>query len=295
MTAPSPLPFAVFGASGRTGAATADALLRAGQRVRVVVRDPAQGLPWSQRGAEVAVADLADLTSMTKALSQVQGAYVISPPHYSSEELFEKADLIASITARAAVAAQVPKLVALSSVGADRASGTGWIRMNRMFEQRLSEVGIPTIFLRAAYFMENWMPMIEQAVRSGILPTFLAPSQRPLPMVATMDIGHAAATLLQEERTANSVVVLVGPKDYAPNDVAAILAARLGKPIDVAVLPQSEWPNALADAHLSKAALAGFTEMTESLNCSHIDVKSDASALEWAGSTTLEQVIFALV
>jgi uncharacterized protein YbjT (DUF2867 family) len=290
MTASS-LPYVVFGVTGRTGAAAADALLRSGHPVRVVVRDSVKGRPWAQRGAEVAVADLTDLASMTKALSQVQGAYVVSPQHYNREDLFERADLIADTTARAAVAADVPKLVALSSVGADRERGTGWIRMNRMFEQRLGETGVSAIFLRAAYFMENWMPMVGQAVRSGTLPTFLAPPQRPLPMVATVDVGSTAAALLQEERTGTSVVTLSGPKDYAPNDIAAIVSATLDKPVNVAVLLEAEWPKALADAHFSKAALAGFTEMTRGLNCSHIDIKSDPGAIEWAGTTPLERVI----
>jgi uncharacterized protein YbjT (DUF2867 family) len=201
MTASAPLPYAVFGVTGRTGAAAADALLRAGEPVRVVVRDPAKGRPWAERGAEVAVADLTDLGAMTKALSQVQGAYVVSPQHYHREDLFELADLIADTTARAAVAAEVPRLVALSSVGADRESGTGWIGMNRRFEQRLGESGISTVFLRAAYFMENWAPMVAQAMRDGGLPTFLAPPERPLPMVATLDVGSAAAALLREKRT----------------------------------------------------------------------------------------------
>lgn len=294
MTASSPLPYVVFGVTGRTGAAAADALLRSGHPVRVVVRDPAKGRPWAERGVEVAVADLTDLASMARALNQVQGAYVVSPQHYNREDLFERADLIADITARAAVAADVPRLVALSSVGADRESGTGWIRMNRMFEQRLTEAGVSTIFLRAAYFMENWMPMVGQAMRSGTLPTFLAPPQRPLPMVATVDVGSTAAALLQEERTGTCVVTLSGPKDYAPNDVAAIVSATLEKPVDVAVLPEAEWPKALADAHFSKAALAGFAEMTRGLNCSHIDIKSDPGAVEWAGTTTLERVIVEL-
>lgn len=295
MTASSPLPYVVFGVTGRTGAAAADALLRSGHPVRVVVRDLTKGRPWAERGAEVAVADLTDLASMTKALSQVQGAYVVNPQHYNREDLFERADLIADTTARAAVAADVPRLVALSSVGAGRESGTGWIRMNRMFEQRLAEAGVSAIFLRAAYFMENWMPMVGQAMRNGTLPTFLAPPQRPLPMVATVDVGSTAAALLQEERTGTCVVTLSGPKDYAPNDVAAIISAALGKPVDVAVLPEAEWPKALADAHFSKAALAGFAEMTRGLNCSHIDIKSDPGAVEWVGKTTLERVIAELV
>ena len=289
------LPYAVFGVTGRTGAAAADALLRAGQPVRVVVRDPAQGRPWADRGAAIAVADLTDPVSMTGALSGVRGAYVVSPQQYGRADLFDYADLIAATTARAAAAARVPRLVALSSVGADRATGTGWIRMNRMFEQRLGESGVPAAFLRAAYFMENWTPLVGHAVRTGTLPTFLAPPERAIPMVATADVGRAAAALLQEAWTGHRIVTLAGPADYAPDDVAASVAAALGKPVDVAVLPEARWPDALADAGFSTAALAGFIEMTRGLNGSHIDIGSDPAAVAWAGTTPLERVIAGLV
>jgi uncharacterized protein YbjT (DUF2867 family) len=295
MAASTPFPYVVFGVSGRTGAAAADALLRAGQAVRVVVRDPVQGRPWAERGAAVAVADLTDLAAMTAALTQVQGAYVLSPQHYHRDDLFALADLVAATTARAAVAARVPRLVALSSVGADHGSGTGWIGMNRMFEQRLGDSGVATTFLRAAYFMENWMALVGQALRSGTLPTFLAPPQRRLPMVATVDVGDAAATLLHEEWTGCRVVTLAGPRHYAPRDVAAAMAATLGKPVDVAVVPESAWPAALAGADFSDAALAGFAEMTRGLNSGHIDIESDPRARAWAGATPLERVIVELI
>ncbi len=287
----SSLPYVVFGVTGRTGAAAADALLQAGEPVRVAVRDPANGQTWAARGAEVVVADLTDLASMTKALSNARGAYVVCPQHYGREDLFEKANLMADTVARASVAAGVPRLVALSSVGADRESGTGWIGMNRIFEQRLGESGVPTIFLRAAYFMENWMPMVQQAVRSGTLPTFLAPPQRPLSMVATVDVGRTAAALLQDEMMGFCAVTLSGPQDYSPNDVAAVVSGAIRRPVDLAVLPEAEWPKALADANFSNAALAGFTEMTIGLNSSHIGIKSDPSATERVGTTALEQVI----
>ncbi|KAF0813455.1 NAD(P)H azoreductase [Andreprevotia sp. IGB-42] len=295
MTASSSLPYVVFGVTGRTGAAAAETLLRSGHPVRVVVRDPAQGQAWAARGASVAVADMTDLVSMVSALNQAKGAYVVCPQHYDSEDLFERADLIADITARAAIAAKVPRLVALSSVGADRENGTGWIRMNRLFEQRLREAGVPAIFLRAAYFMENWMPLLGLAVHSGRLPTFLAPAQRAIPMVATVDVGRTAAALLQDDGTDTAVVTLTGPKDYAPDDVAAIVSITLHKPVDVAVLPEAAWPQALADAHFSQAALAGFIEMTRGLNGPHIDINSDPGAVGLAGTTTLEQVIAELI
>jgi uncharacterized protein YbjT (DUF2867 family) len=295
MNASSRLPYAVFGVTGRTGAATADALLRAGQAVRVVVRDAAKGRPWAERGAEIALADLTDLSAMTKALNGVQGAYVVNPQQYGRDDLFELADRIAATTARAALEAGVPRLVALSSVGADRAGGTGWIGMNRMVEQRLGEARIPAIFLRAAYFMENWAPLVAHAVRTGTLPTFLAPPQRAIPMVATADVGATAAALLLEDWMGTRAVTLAGPQDYAPNDVAAIVAAALGIPVDVAVLPEGQWPQALADAGFSDAALAGFIKMTRGLNDGHIAMTSDPRAAARLGPTPLERVVSDLV
>jgi uncharacterized protein YbjT (DUF2867 family) len=295
MTASSTLPYAVFGVTGRTGAAAADALLRAGHAVRVVVRDAAKGRPWAERGAEIALADLTDPDSMTSALSGVQGAYVVNPQQYGRDDLFEMADLVATTTARAAREAGVPRLVALSSVGADRDGGTGWIGMNRLFEQRLGEAGIPAVFLRAAYFMENWAPLIAHAVRTGTLPAFLAPAERAIPMVATADVGATAAALLVEEWTDSSAVTLAGPRDYSPNDVAAVVSGALGKPVDVAVLPEAQWPQALADARFSNAALAGFVEMTRGLNDGHIGMASDPRAVGRLGRTPLERVAVDLV
>jgi uncharacterized protein YbjT (DUF2867 family) len=291
MSTKSPLPYLVFGVSGRTGAAAADALLRAGQAVRVAVRDAAAGQPWAARGAEVVVADLADLAAMTRACSGVAGAYVLSPQQYASEDLFEWADLLSDICARAVVAAGVPALVALSSVGADRHSETGWIAMNRAFEQCLGATGIPVLFLRAAYFMENWAALAGIAARSGTLPSFLAPAGRAIPMVATADVGRAAAALLMENPRHSGALTLSGPRDYAPVDVAAVIAACIDKPVEVAVLPEAAWAGALAQAGFSAAALAGFSAMTRSLNDGHISIDSDPAVLARTGTTGLSELI----
>ena len=287
-------PFAVFGVSGRTGSATANTLLQSGKPVRVILRDPSKGREWADRGAGVAVADLIDVEATTRALENVRGAYIVSPPNYSREDLFERAAAVADITARAVVAAAVPKVVALSSVGADRASGIGWIAMNRMLEDRLTRSGVPTTFLRAVYFMENWAPLVDEAVRKGVLPSFLTPADRAIDMVATVDIGQAAATFLQEEWSGIRPVGIAGPDSYSPQDVARIIASTVGRPIEVATLPEKAWSAATSAANFSKASLAGFSEMTRGLNSGHIDLGSDPNASRWAGATSLEKVIAAL-
>ncbi len=72
--------FVIAGASGHTGKVVAGTLLEQGNRVRVVVRDPARGAPFAARGAEVVVASLEDEAAMTRAFGGAAGAYLLSPP-----------------------------------------------------------------------------------------------------------------------------------------------------------------------------------------------------------------------
>ena len=72
--------FAVAGVTGQTGRIVADTLLTRGHDVRVIVRDAVKGAPWQARGAEVAVAALDDEPALTRALTGVQGAYLLTPP-----------------------------------------------------------------------------------------------------------------------------------------------------------------------------------------------------------------------
>lgn len=288
---PIPRPYAVIGATGRTGAATADALIRAGNRVRVIVRDPRKGQPWAKLGAEVAIANLVDPEAMAAALRDVEGAYIVNPPHYHQEDLFERAQLLSHVVARASVEASVPRMVVLSSVGADRHHGTGWIAMNRDLERILTETAIPTAFLRAAYFMENWAPMVARSATSGTLSSFLAPAHRALSMVATADIGVAAAFFLQQQWSGTRTIGVAGPAAYSPADVAGALTSVWGRTVNVGVVPETAWSEALSGTGYSRAGVAGFIEMTRGLNNGWISLDSDAGAEQWMGSTNLRSVI----
>ena len=284
------LPYAVFGATGRTGAAAADALLRAGLPVRVVLRDPARGGAWAARGAEIVQADLTDADALTRVLTGVRGAYVVSPQQYGRADLFELADRIAQTVARAAVAARVPKLVALSSVGADLASGSGWIRMNRMLEQRLSDSGIAATFLRAAYFMENWTPMIGQAVATGGLPSFLSPRDGASRWWRRRTwAGQARSSSCRNGRArARSPCPARSPMRqrtcsprWPPN-----WASRCGWIRWRRTAGPGRWRGGF-----SPEALEGFIEMTRGLNSGHIGMDTDPEAEHWAGSIPLARAV----
>ncbi|MEP4039051.1 NmrA family NAD(P)-binding protein [Pseudophaeobacter sp.] len=286
--------YVVTGVSGRTGSAAAQALIKAGKRVRVVIRDASKEAIWSRRGAEVVLADFTDVEALSRAFSGSYGAYVISPPQYSSDILFEQADAMARNIAEAVAISQLQKVVALSSIGADKPKRTGWIAMNRGLETYLSRTEIPVSFLRAAYFMENWGPLV-QAAGHGELPSFLAPLERKIPMIATDDIGRIAAEALCEDWAKVRILELEGPARYSPMDVANCVSRALSKSIVPAGLPTSDWPQALSGAGFSAAALTGFTEMTKGLNSGHISFAEDSGFDRRAGTISLDAVISAMV
>ena len=255
----------VAGASGNTGGAVARELLARGAPVRVLVRDADKGAAWRRAGAEVAMGDLTDAASLVRAFAGARGVYVLNPPAYPLPDLFAQARAIAEAVASAAREARLERLVVLSSVGAHRAEGTGIIATNRTFEKRLGGLGIPVVFLRSAYFLSNWAWVAGPAAAQGVLPSFLAPAERAIPMVAATDIGRvAAAALLSDEP--GGVIELAGPRSYSPRDVAAAFARVLGRGVEVVEIPEAGWGDALGGSGFAPRTIAAWTEMFRGFN-----------------------------
>ena len=104
-----------------------------------------------------------------------------------------------------------------------------------------------------------------------MLPSFLAPLDRAIPMVATADIGRAAAEALREDWAGQRTIALQGPAAYSPDDVAAAFARALGRPVQAVAVPEAGWAEALSHGGFSARSVAGFTEMMRGLNGGHID------------------------
>jgi uncharacterized protein YbjT (DUF2867 family) len=285
---------AVVGVSGQTGGATARALLARGARVRAVVRDPARGQPWAARGAEVAVADLGDAASLAAAFAGADAAYVLNPPAYTMPDLFVRAEELARNILAAVRRSRVEHLVVLSSVGAHLPSGTGNIRTNRTFEQVLGALGGAVTFLRPAYFMENWAWVAPAAAGQGVLPSFLSPAGRAIPMASVADIGEVAAEAMLGLRAECRVVEIEGPRASSPEDAAAAFTEALGRPVSVAVVPEAEWPAALGGWRFSPRTIRSWVELFQAFNSGRIDFERKGSA-PVTGRVPLRDAIGAVV
>jgi uncharacterized protein YbjT (DUF2867 family) len=253
----------VLGANGRAGGETARALLQRGEAVRVVLRRHDQGEAWAARGAEVAVAHLEDVDALAAALQGASGAFLLNPPPVAGDPL-ACAEAHGGTLADAARRVRLPRAVILSSIGAKHASGTGVIATLHRFEALLGGVAPATAFLRPGYFVETWGDVAEAAVLEGVLPTFLDPSQR-IPMVSTIDVGWAAASLLCEDWSGTRVVELGGPEDWSAGDVAAAFAEVLSYPVMPVLVPPERRLASLVQAGVPAGVAAALLGMYEGI------------------------------
>ncbi len=283
--------FIVLGASGNTGKVVAETLLAQKKAVRVVLHDAVKGEAWKARGAEVAVADVEDGTALEHALKGAEGAYVLLPPSFSSSQVRVDNGRRAKTIATAVEAVGVSHVVVLSSIGAHQPDGTGPVLSLHDAEAMFSRTRAGVTLLRAAYFMENWGGSL-YAVGQGVLPTFLR-ADKAIPMVATRDIGLAAARLLAEGGNGKRVIELAGPREYSPRDVAAALGRVVGKPIVARQEPEEAMAAALMGAGMNAEWARLFQELNYGVNTGRVAWEGGHPL--WRGETDVEAVLATLV
>jgi len=255
--------FAIAGVTGNTGSVVAETLLAQGKKVRVIVRDAAKGESWRAKGAEVVIADLSDRAALTRALTDVAGAYLLLPPDGTTKTPLELNAARTDVLVAAIKDARVPHVVFLSSIGAQHADGTGPIRGLHHAEQELAKTGAALTFVRAAYFQENWgaaLGMLPQ----GVLPTFV-PAGFAYAQVSTKDIGRTAAAALVEGGAGTQIIELAGPRDLTAHDVAAAAARLSGKPVAASEAPTSAVVPTFTSFGLSAEVSDLYREMYEGI------------------------------
>jgi uncharacterized protein YbjT (DUF2867 family) len=140
--------------------------------------------------------------------------------------------------------------------------------------------------------MENCSWDVAPARAQGVIPSFLQPLDKPVPMVATADIGRVVARLLQENWTGHRVVELEGPQRVTPNEIAATFARLLQRPVRMDVVPRESWEELFTAQGMKNPTPR--MRMLDGFNEGWIDFERGASGAE-KGSVSLETVLKALI
>jgi NAD(P)H dehydrogenase (quinone) len=232
--------YATTGITGKVGGAMARNLLAAGKPVRAVVRSSEKGRPWTAKGCEIAAAEMEDAAALAAAFAGADGVFILPPSEFDPSPGFPEALRVIAAVKEAIERARPKKVVCLSTIGA-QATQPNLLTQRTLLEQALGTLSIPVAFLRPAWFMENFAWDVAAARDSGVIASFLQPLDKPVPMIATADIGRLAAQLIQEDWQGVRIVELEAARRYTPNEVAATFANILGRSVRAEAVPRETW------------------------------------------------------
>lgn len=168
-----------------------------------------------------------------------------------------------------------PRVVALSSMGANRTSGLGMITALSLLEQGFRDLELPVAYVRAGAFFENFLYGLHVA-QGGMLPVYYNPVDRKSTMVATDDIGAEIAALLRGPAWSGHRVIELGSMVSA-NEVAAQLGEVLKVDVKAFAIPRAGWPTAFEQLGIPKGQTGPAEAMFDAVNSGWMDLGVDGT------------------
>lgn len=237
----------VLTATGTTGSATVQALVRRGAKVRAATRDP--GRASFPAGVTAVAWSYDDRATWAPALAGVDALYLAIPPFRADE-----AELGAAIV-EAARSAGVQRIVKLSAAGVENNPDSG----HRRTELAIEASGLQWIHLRPSFFTENFLEFYGASIKTdGAI--YLPAGKGKTGFITAADIGEVAAAALLGDATGEAWT-LTGPESLDHDEVAEIFTRELGRPIRFVDIPPEAFEAALRSQgadDVGVAALSGL-------------------------------------
>ena len=232
----------VYGATGTQGTPVVEYALAAGHPVRVLTRDADRARHWADRGAEVAVADLADPASLAAANEGV-GAVVLQLPLQYDLELHQTYGRNAVDAARTA---GVDLLVLNTSAHVLAGTGVRVYEARQEVIDHLHASGIPNIVLRPTFFMEILLgPWIRPGIVGDGVIAFPLPADLPMSWVSAWELGSYAVAALDRPDLAGRTFDIGGPEALTGTDMAECFSGFLQRPISYVPVSPDDYEAAL--------------------------------------------------
>ncbi|WP_119080652.1 NmrA family NAD(P)-binding protein [Chitinophaga alhagiae] len=277
----------VTGSLGNTGKLLTSILVAAGHQVTVISSNADRQQDIEALGATAAIGSLSDAAFLAGAFAGADAVYAMTPPGMGGSNIVANNTRAGEALATAIQQARVPRVVVLSSVGADLSSGNGPIAALYNIEHLYNKVpGTAFTYLRAGYFYLNFyadIPLIKgQGFMGGNYP-----ANTVLPLVHPRDIAAAAAEELQQPSGKKVRYVVSDVRTAA--DVAKVLGQAAGK----ADLPWVEFTDEQSLQGMTQAGLpeeiAGlYTEMGAAFRSGKLQADFEQNGQPVSGKVKLE-------
>ena len=223
----------VTGATGRTSSVVASELLKAGYRVRAMVRrDDDRSALLKAQGAEIAVADMSDVERIADALRDVQGAYYCPP----LDPYMIQGAVAFTVAAKEA---RLERIVSLTQWLASPSHPSLMTRQHWLVDRLFSMTpGVAHTIVNPGFFADSYLVTIGLAAHLGLFPWMYGKSRNAPP--SNEDIARVAvAALMNPARHAGKSYRPTGPELLGAEDMAKAIGRAVGR--SVRVVPTSTW------------------------------------------------------
>lgn len=246
--------------TGHVGSRLVHLLLERGQELRVIVRDPDR-LPSDVRArVDVVAGSHNDPAVLDRALPGADALFWLVPPNPRAPSAHEHYLDFARAGAAAIRRHGVGHVVGITSAGHGWQRPAGVLSAAFAMDVELAASGAAYRALSMPYYMDNLLDQID-AVRQGSF-SLTCPADRPLATVATGDIAAAAAELLIDRSwTGSADVPLFGPDRMTPDQMAAVIAEEVGRPVVYRPMTLEDFAARLASYGVGAQTVQDLTEM----------------------------------
>lgn len=225
----------VTGATGKLGTLVIEALLRRVPATQVIagVRNLEKAAGLEAKGVELRVLDYTKPETAKAAMAGVDRVLLIS----SSEGMGERAKQHSTVI-DAAKAAGV-KLLAYTSILRGPEAKIMLALDHQATEKAVREAGVPHVFLRNGWYIENQSENLGGALASGAM--LGSAGDTPFAPAARGDFAEAAAVVLTTEGHAGKAYELAGDAPVTMTQLAAEVARLSGKPVKYQNLSDADY------------------------------------------------------
>lgn len=274
--------------TGHIGRKVTRMLLGSGAKLVLLARDRDRVQEYERVGAQIRVGSVDNEMFVTEATIGADALLWVTPPNMTCPDMRAFQIACGRAAAGAIRANRIPRVVNISSIGAQQAEGNGPINGLHDVERQLNAAAPNLVHLRPGFFFENFLMQIDaiHGASSVFMPT---DGTRAIPMIATRDIAAVAAELLvYSDWTGLQVRGLHGPADMTIRQAVEIIAQGLERPIRYAKIPEEQARANMRAGGMSDRAVEAMLEMYRSFQEGRLTV-AEARSPETTTPTTLAE------
>ena len=219
----------ISGSLGNIGRYLTQQLVAGGHDVTVISSNEDRKAAIEALGAKAAIGSVSDVDFLQTTLTGAAALFAMTPPNMGGSHVIANTVNAGKAYAAAISATHVPRVIMLSSIGADQATGNGPIAGINHIEEIYKQLeGTSVTFLRAGLFYTNFYNDVPLIKGMGIIGANY-PDTLSLPFVHPADIATAAAEELVHTPAGKNIRYIISDI-RKPAEFSKVLGAAIGKP-----------------------------------------------------------------